>query len=222
MKQGLARNERQALCATLETLSDEQWAAETCCEGWDAGDVAAHLIVRERDLFAAPGIVVGGPLGALTERRRQQRRAQPRERLLATLREGPPLWVRAGPLDGVQAVEDWIHHEDVRRGRARLEPHLAGADLQPALWQAIERYAALIFGRLPLDARLQFTDGEHSPTLAVRRSLPVAWKTKAAPHAVIEGPVGELVLYVTGRPADVTVTGEERVHRALASGARNV
>lgn len=32
--------------------------APTLCEGWTARDLAAHLVVRERRLDAAPGILV--------------------------------------------------------------------------------------------------------------------------------------------------------------------
>lgn len=38
----------------LADLDDTQWEAETLCTGWDAGDVAAHLVVRERESGPCP------------------------------------------------------------------------------------------------------------------------------------------------------------------------
>lgn len=37
------RDERAALIALLETLTPEQWATPSLCEGWDVQAVAAHL-----------------------------------------------------------------------------------------------------------------------------------------------------------------------------------
>lgn len=37
------RSEREALVATLEGLSDDQWRAPSLCSGWRVVDVAAHL-----------------------------------------------------------------------------------------------------------------------------------------------------------------------------------
>ncbi|MGE3285768.1 MAG: maleylpyruvate isomerase family mycothiol-dependent enzyme [Pseudonocardia sp.] len=36
--------ERAALIADLETLTPEQWATPSLCEGWDVHDVLAHLV----------------------------------------------------------------------------------------------------------------------------------------------------------------------------------
>jgi len=52
--------ERAALLALLESLSDEEWGRPTVCQGWSAKDIAAHLLgddigrlSRSRDAFAA-------------------------------------------------------------------------------------------------------------------------------------------------------------------------
>lgn len=37
--------ERRRLADELETLTDEQWKAQSACEGWTVEDVAAHLIL---------------------------------------------------------------------------------------------------------------------------------------------------------------------------------
>ncbi|HEX6919337.1 MAG TPA: maleylpyruvate isomerase family mycothiol-dependent enzyme, partial [Actinomycetes bacterium] len=51
----IARAERAALSDLLESLGPD---APTLCEGWDTRDLAAHLVVRERRMDAAPGIVL--------------------------------------------------------------------------------------------------------------------------------------------------------------------
>lgn len=37
--------ERRRLADDLETLTDEQWAAQSACAGWTVEDVAAHVIL---------------------------------------------------------------------------------------------------------------------------------------------------------------------------------
>ena len=40
----LARSEREDFAAFLETLSPQQWEAQTLCERWNVRQVAAHTI----------------------------------------------------------------------------------------------------------------------------------------------------------------------------------
>jgi hypothetical protein len=50
--------ERSQLCDLLEELGP---GAPTLLGPWTARDLAAHLILRERDHLAAPGLVLAGP-----------------------------------------------------------------------------------------------------------------------------------------------------------------
>ena len=59
-----SRDERLALSALLEATGPD---APTLCAGWTTGDLAAHLVLRERLLDAAAG-VMGGPLAGYTKR----------------------------------------------------------------------------------------------------------------------------------------------------------
>src|SRR5262249_33102419 len=59
-----ARDERTALCALLGETGP---GAPTLCEGWRTGDLAAHLVMRERRPDAAAGLL-GGPLAGHTRR----------------------------------------------------------------------------------------------------------------------------------------------------------
>ena len=163
---------RRELCETLAGLTAAQWAAETLCAGWDAGDVAAHLIVREREPWTGPGLVLGGPFAALTDARRRAWKARGRGLLLATLRAGPPWPVRVGPLAQAQVVEDWIHEQDVRRGGAGLTTPEPDADLRATLFHAAGRFAARTLA-VDGDVVIELTDGERSIRLRARRVLSV-------------------------------------------------
>ena len=51
----LAQTERAALADLFTELGPDQ---PTLCEGWDTGDLLAHLLVRERRMDAAAGVVI--------------------------------------------------------------------------------------------------------------------------------------------------------------------
>lgn len=219
---GNAATERAQLVATLRDLTDEQWTAETLCEGWDAGDLAAHLIVREREPLAAPGILVGGPFATLTEKRQRARKAIGRERLVAQLESGPPSLLTIGPLDDRQAVEDWIHHEDVRRGGAGLPGRSATEQMRGPLWQAVGSFARLTLGGSRVAGVVALTDGTTTQQWAVSPSSRIAKRSDDPPDVTVTGAVGELILFVTGRPADVTIAGDEALGAELQRIRRGV
>ena len=51
----VAQRERAALVETMRSVGPE---APTLCEGWNTRDLAAHLVIREYRLDAAPGILI--------------------------------------------------------------------------------------------------------------------------------------------------------------------
>lgn len=213
---------RRELCDLLAGLTTTQWSAETLCAGWDAGDIAAHLIVREREPWTGPGLVLGGPLAALTDVRRRAWKARGRGVLLATLRSGPPWPLTAGPLAPTQIVEDWIHEQDVRRGGAGLTTPEPDLDLSGFLWRAAGRYAARTLA-VDGDIVIELTDGDRSVRLRTRARLPLALSTSGQPDVTIAGPSGELLLYAVGRAgAQVTITGDEQARALIAGSARTV
>ena len=124
-----SRDERLALAALLEETGP---GAPTLCAGWQTGDLAAHLVLRERRPDAAAG-VFGGPLAGHTAR--VQRRLSKRmtyAQLVQAFRNGPP---RLSPLalpgldERANTVEYFVHYEDVRRARPGWEPR----DVDPGL-----------------------------------------------------------------------------------------
>src|SRR3954465_3026428 len=105
--------ERAQLCDLLEELGPD---APTLLAPWTTRDLAAHLVLREHDALAAPGLVVPGPWARLAERHRVALRERDFGELVAMFRAGPTPyfrigWVRRGP----NLNECFVHHEDVRR-----------------------------------------------------------------------------------------------------------
>jgi hypothetical protein len=59
--------ERESLCGLMDELGPD---APTLLAPWTTRDLAAHLVIREHDLWAAPGLVIPGAWGRFAERRR--------------------------------------------------------------------------------------------------------------------------------------------------------
>ncbi len=217
----LARRRRDELCDLLAGLSDEQWAAETLCAGWDAGDIAAHLIIREREPWTGPGLVLGGPFRTLSDTRRRAWKARGRDVLVRRLRRGPP-WPLSGPLANAQIVEDWIHEQDVRRGGAGLATPTPEPALAPLLWTAAKRFATRSLA-LNGDVVVELTDGTRRHRVRASTLSPLARSTSAPADVTVTAPVGELLLYVTGRDAaDVEIEGDARARSLLTASSRTL
>src|SRR5690349_10831837 len=91
MAHPLDARERAQLCLRLEELGPD---APTLCEGWTTADLAAHLVIRERNPTAGPGILLGdkvAALGRLTERAMGSEKAKGFDRVVERIRTGPPL-----------------------------------------------------------------------------------------------------------------------------------
>ncbi|HLI73824.1 MAG TPA: TIGR03085 family metal-binding protein [Acidimicrobiales bacterium] len=181
------RAERAALCNLFERLGPK---APTLCEGWKTVDLAAHLVVRERNPLAGPGLVLGGPFAALTARimaRTVARRSY--EQLVARVRSGPPPWT--APFDAlINLIEYFVHHEDVRRGSGDSTPRQEAeiADIEVALWRAVER-----------GARLMTRSVKGIGLDLVSSTGPAVTARAGSPRATITGRPGEIVLYLSGR-----------------------
>lgn len=227
MTDDVVARQRAQLCTLLESLTEEQWQAETLCGGWDAGDVAAHMLVRERSPLSAIGIVVP-PLSGLADAGMARWKRKGREAMQQALRKGPTPWMRIGPLGDVQVGEDWIHAADVARGGAKALGELpapTGAEdpeVADCLWGAVSRFAPLTLRGVDRDGVVGFTDGER--TRAFRVGGRIARPAKGAtPDVTVTGPVGDLVLYVTGRAgALVAIDGDIGLREALAAAERTV
>ncbi len=190
--------ERGELCDVFDELGP---SASTLLEGWTAHDLAAHIVLRERDVVAGPCIALPGLFRRFAERRRV-RLAERRESpwLVARIRSGPPPgffrigWVRAFP----NLNEFFVHHEDVRRANG-MGPRTLTPELEAALWRNIRRGGRYL-GRRLRGAGLEVEWAGTTERLRVRRREPTAR---------LSGPPGELLLYLFGRQsaAQVELTG---------------
>ncbi len=195
--------------AQLSDLFDELGPqAPTLLEPWTTRDLAAHLILRERDYLAGPGLVLPGGWSRLAERRRRALAQRDFAWLSATFRSGPPPgffrigWVRRVP----SLNEFFVHHEDVRRANGR-GPRTSEQALDMALWSNVTRARWFLARRLH-GAGLELAWAGTAQTVRARRGEPTAR---------ITGPPGELLLYLFGRQsaARVDVSGPDAAIEAV-------
>ena len=134
----LDQREREELCDLFLELGPD---APTLCEGWTTADLAAHLVVRERDPRSMPGILQpAGRFGRTTENLMAKKKATGYENVVA-----PSAAARRGSRGGSRACarlfnlnEYVVHHEDVRRANG-LGPRTDRPDLDAALWGLLGR-----------------------------------------------------------------------------------
>lgn len=192
-----SRDERLALCALLDEIGPD---APTLCEGWTTGDLAAHLVLRERRPDAAGG-VLGGPLAGYTARVQRGIRARiPFPDLVRIIRSGPPrLSVMAlpGMDERANAVEFFVHHEDVRRAADGWEPRQLGDGESDMLWQRL-RLARFMLRRAPVGVELARDDGGTGAVSGDGPAYRITAKN-ATPAVTVVGTPAELTMWVMGR-----------------------
>ena len=183
--------ERAALCETFDTAGPE---APTLCEGWLTADLAAHLLVRETRPDAGLGILLPGPFARHTQNVMETVKRRGYSQVVDALRTGPPRLFRTGPMAAVNVVENWIHHEDVRRA-AGQPPRPADAELDDILWRSLRTNALIARRRLrDVGLTLRTADGRERVV------------EDAQPMVTLIGAPGELVLFMSGRKEASVVT----------------
>lgn len=201
----LAQQERQTLCDLFVEVGAD---APTLCEGWLTADLAAHLVVRERRPDSGPGLV-WTPLAGYTERVRQRARdGAPWEKLVETVRRGPPLLLR--PFDGpMNTVEYFIHVEDVRRAHEGWEPREISPELADALWARV--------GPGGMAKKVGATVVVTSPGRADKES-------GTGPIVTVAGDPAELTMFGAGRQgaAKVEISGDATLAGRLRAAALGV
>ncbi len=187
----LAQQERKTLCDLFVELGAE---APTLCRGWLTADLAAHLVVRERRPDSGPGLV-WPPLAGYTDNvRRAVRDRMGWEKLVETVRRGPPLLLR--PFDGpMNTVEFFIHVEDVRRGQDGWEPRPISPELADSLWARV--------GPGGMAKKVPATIVITSPGRAEKEH-------GSGPRLTLAGDPGELTMFGAGRQgaAKVEISGD--------------
>jgi uncharacterized protein (TIGR03085 family) len=180
----LLRAERAALCDTFDAVGPD---APTLCEGWDTSDLAAHLLVRETRPDAAIGILLPGPFARHTANVMAHVEGRGYAAMVAALRSGPPIWFRAGPMAAPNVIENWIHHEDIRRARGD-GPRPSQPELDDVLWSSLGLSGRIAAHRVrSVGLELRTPDGR-TRVLSARE-----------PKVTLTGSPGELVLFLSGR-----------------------
>ncbi|WP_285650605.1 maleylpyruvate isomerase family mycothiol-dependent enzyme [Actinomycetospora sp. NBRC 106375] len=180
--------ERRDLADQLEGLDDAAWATPSLCGSWTAHDVLAHLTFSV-EIRSAPLLWevarARGDIDAVFDRHARERAAarepaQLLERLRATAAVPHRLGISAptDPLDDVL-----VHGQDIARPLGLVRPMpvervllVVDAVCATAMYGARRRFAGL---------RLVATDAD--------------WARGEGPE--VRGPLGELLLVATGRPA---------------------
>lgn len=214
----IATDERALICDLFDELGPDQ---PTLCEGWTTADLAAHLIVRENDALAAGGIMIK-PLAGHTERRMTEvLAAEPWTKVVERLRRGPGQWsvFRVPGVDeGANAIEFFIHVEDVRRAQTPPLPARELSDeAEDFCWKRLKLLARTLFRKV--DAGLVLdrvgADGAVTDSLRVRSGQSTI---------TLVGKPSELMLVAYGRGdhADVETVADEAGLAALRAAALKV
>jgi uncharacterized protein (TIGR03085 family) len=190
---GYSRQERLALCALLDETGPD---APTLCAGWTTGDLAAHLVLRERRPDAAAG-VLGGPLAGHTARvQRRLRERSTFSALVETVRSGPPrlsVMGLPGMDERLNTMEYFVHHEDVRRAAEGWQPRELTDEESGELWQRL-RVARMLLRHAPVGVELARDDTEPGNGTIFRITA-----KKATPVVTVIGAPAELIMWATGR-----------------------
>ncbi len=181
----VAQRERAALVATFREVPPD---APTLCEGWDVRDLTAHLVVRERRLDAAPGILIPA-FADYTERVQKQVAASTDwDVLLEQVASGPPLYSPFKLLDPIANVaEMFIHHEDVRRARPDWEPRPLDDQTVAALRRPVAIMSRITLRKAPAKVILRTPQGDTLATAGHGQQITVT------------GDPGELLMFAAGR-----------------------
>jgi uncharacterized protein (TIGR03085 family) len=203
-----AQSERSGLADDLTARGPD---ARTLCDGWTTADLASHVVLRERRPLVAAGILLP-PLAGYTQRSmRKLRETTEYADLVAMVRAGAQRWSPLQVLpaldSAVNTTELFVHHEDVRRTGPDAEPRELSPELQSALWKQLRRGARLMMRTAPVGVILRAPDGT------------TATGKRGSTIVVVSGPVGELVLFASGRQrvAQVKLDGSADAVAALRS-----
>ncbi|QTH58622.1 TIGR03085 family protein [Corynebacterium hindlerae] len=179
-----SRTERARLVDTFREVGPN---APTECEGWTAHHLAAHLLLRETSPLATAGMFLS-PLAGVTDKAMQRQLDRPFAEVVAQWGRGPRgLWRLLDRKANV--AEHFVHHEDVRRAQG-LGPRSFTTAESRELYDALRNLKVLLrASQVAVELR-----PEGFPAIA-------AGQRDSEERVVISGQVGEILLYLYGRPA---------------------
>jgi uncharacterized protein (TIGR03085 family) len=191
----LVRRERSALAASLRAVGPD---APTLCEGWTAGDLARHLVLRERR--------------PLTRMRDEHALDAVAFDTVVDEFDVPPTLPNPLASEAVDVLvntsEFLVHHEDVRRAAEDWEPRDLSAEDQVETLTALRRMAPMLGRGLTVGVVLV------SPQGGVRMH-----RATDAGSVIVRGAPLELLLFANGRRdhAQVEISGDDRALAALGT-----
>jgi uncharacterized protein (TIGR03085 family) len=205
----VAQQERAALVTTMRGVGPDH---PTLCGDWSTRDLAAHLVVRERRIDAAPGIMIPALAGYTARVQEQVTAADDWNVLLDKIASGPPLLSPFKLLDPVVNVaEMYIHHEDVRRAASGWEPRELDQDAVTALTRQVSMMARMALAKAPARVTLRTPEGKDLATAGRGESV------------VVTGAPLELLMFSSGRDeARVEFTGAEAAIAAVKAGRKGL
>jgi uncharacterized protein (TIGR03085 family) len=203
-----AQQERAALVETMRTVGPD---APTLCEGWTTRDLAAHLVVRERRLDAAPGIAIPALASYTAKVQSEVAKSTDWDELLEKVASGPPAFSPFKLLDPLVNLDEmFIHHEDVRRAQPGWTPRNLDSRTVKALTRPLPIMARLTMAKVP--ARVALRTPEGKTLVAVGRG----------PAVSVTGAPEELLLFAVGREARVSFDGDDDAVRAVRDAPKGL
>lgn len=177
--------------------------APTLCEGWETKDLAAHLWIRENRLDAASGMFIP-QLESRLEDLTEQTLDRDFEDVVNSWAAGPPRWLK--PFDAkMNTMENFIHHEDVRRANGMTDPQPLSQAAQKQLYSSLKMIAPLSLKKSKSPVVLH-PRGFDRIVAADKRGV----ARNGSDVVRVSGEVGELLIWVSGRDvADITINGDE-------------
>jgi uncharacterized protein (TIGR03085 family) len=207
--QSFARRERAQIADALSAAGPH---APTMCAGWDAYDLVAHMVSRERRPDSSPGIMIPAMAGWTERVRTALKRRHEFGELVDMLRQGPPVlsfWSLPGVDAALNRSEFFIHHEDLRRAQPGWEPRELHPKAEEGLWKQLAPSAKLALRKAPTGVRLSVPGG---PVMVARNREPMV---------TVTGRPSELTLYCAGRQsvARVETSGDPEAIQNLSAAS---
>lgn len=186
----LAPTLRDHVCDLLDRVGPD---APTLCEGWQARDLAAHLVIRERRPDALPGVLLPR-FAAHTQKVQDRQAGRPYPETVDLVRTGPP---RYNPMavpalnERVNLAEYAIHAEDVRRAQpdADLPEMPQRKETDDAVWKLLPTMSRMVLRSCPVGVTAR---------CAGRADLTLKKPTRKG-TVVLEGLPLEVLLLLSGR-----------------------
>jgi len=199
-----------------ETLADVGPTSPTLAGAWTAGDLAAHVVSLDRlgglPTYTGRRVVAGGiRLNDLAARFADASLDSSRRRgfewALNQLRSSPPWLLLRRSVAPIGLFEVFVHHEDVRRAVANYSGRPAPTGLTTAVpW--LLRYHRRVLPKVRL----------------VVRAGELEFSTGAGPLVILQGALGDVVLWLAGRrdAVDVELSGDHYALKELCSSALRI